>query len=78
MDTHARLVAGAAFAGAAIAPAVLDSCTEPPNAPTRFNPLQLPLKVELKLLSISGTLRLAAWANGPALPAASTAWTLNT
>src|SRR5437763_1815748 len=70
--------AAPACGGARIRLAVLDSGTDPPSAPTMYTPLQLPLKLGLDLLWVSGTLRLAAWTNGPALPAASTACSLST
>src|SRR2546428_3088352 len=55
VDTSAKLVAGAALDGWAVAPGVEDSATEPPKALLMFTPLQLPLRLELKLLSVSGT-----------------------
>ena|SRR2546426_7058887 len=77
VETHARLVAGAAFDGWAVAPGVVDSWTEPPNALEMLTPLQPPLKLELKLLSVSGAVKELPIENGLRLPCLSTAWTWN-
>src|SRR6266851_9698661 len=77
VETHARLVAGAAFDGLAVAPAVLDCATEPPNAVERLTPLQEPLKLDWKLLSVSGTVNEGMIENALRLPCLSTACTWN-
>src|SRR2546429_9925160 len=77
VETRARLVAGAAFEGWAVEFAVADSWTEPPKALLMFTPLQVPLKLELKLLSVSGTWNDGLTAKVLTWPCLSTAWTLN-
>src|SRR5919201_4356392 len=75
VETTAKLLAVCGFCGLAVAPAVVENWTEPLNAPDRFWPLQLPLKLDWKLLSVSGTLKVGPAANGLSLPVLSTAWT---
>jgi hypothetical protein len=77
VETHAMLLAATAADGWAVAPAVVDSWTEPPKAPVRLTPLQLPLKLELKLLSVSGTVNAGAMAKALVVPAVSVACTWN-
>ena len=54
----------------------VDDCwTDPPKAPVRFCPLQLPLKLVLKLLSVSGTVKLGETVKALTCPALSNTWT---
>ena len=75
VDTNATLLAENALAGPATEPAVLENCTDPPKAPVRFAPLQLPLKLVLKLLSMSGSVKVGAIAKALTLPCLSVACT---